>query len=165
MGIMAIEIERAEARGEKVIGSSFTKEVRDVELNNFEVGDVFTIPETFEVRQQKFGGNTTEYIFVDVNGNAKRFYPSVMWKRRQRYTEEKSADGKSIPVPTGEYIHTTGKVAEDFRKFGTVQNAMESLKGKAIKIAGVTPVNTLRYGTTTLTTSNIFQIEYADTKK
>ena len=162
MAIMSVEIGRANTNGERVKGNTFSAATRDVEINGFVKGDYFTIPDTFEVREMSFGSNKSEYIFVTVNGvdNAKKFFPSMMWKRRLEYKEEKASDGGIIPTPIG-WKHTMGKAAEDFLKFGTVQEAMENLKGKTLEITNVEEVRTVRYGTTNdMVTTNIYTIDY-----
>ena len=162
MAIMSVEIGRANTNGERVKGNTFSAATRDVEINGFVKGDYFTIPDTFEVREMSFGSNKAEYIFVTVNGvdNAKKFFPSMMWKRRLEYKEEKASDGGIIPTPIG-CKHTMGKAAEDFLKFGTVQEAMENLKGKTLQIVDVEEVRTVRYGTTNdMVTTNIYTIDY-----
>ena len=162
MANMIVETGRANANGERIKGNSFSAATRDVEINGFVRGDYFTIPDTFEVREMSFGRNKAEYIFVTVNGvdNAKKFFPSMMWKRRLEYKEEKATNGEVCPVPIG-WKHTTGKAAEDFLKFGTVQEAMENLKGKTLVIADVEEVRTVRYGTTNdMVTTNIYTIDY-----
>ena len=162
MANMTVATEKANTNGERIKGNSFSKEVRDVEINGFVKGDYFTIPDTFEVREISFGKNKAEYIFVTVNGtnDVKKFFPSMMWKRRLEYKEEKASNGEVLPVPIG-WKHTTGKAAEDFLKFGTVQEAMENLKGKTLVIADVEEIRTVRYGTTNdMVTTNIYTIDY-----
>lgn len=146
------EMKRALANGAEIVGNKFSFAVRDVELNSFEEGDVFGIPEKFQVIRDNYS-ERAEFIIVDVNGKEKRFYPSIMWKRRRVVNEDGTL--------TDNYIHTTGKAAEDFRKHATVQEAMEALAGKKLKITKMDPVRCLRYGTTEITTSNIPVIEYA----
>lgn len=154
MGVLATEIARARAQGVVSIGNQFTKAIRDVELNNLEKGDVFTIPTEFDVQSQKIGENTAEFIFVEVaGGNVKRFFPSTFSKMRTIHNE----DGTS----TGQRVFTTGKAAEDFRKYGTVQEGMENLKGKKLIITDMKPVRCLRYGTTTMNTEYVPVIDYA----
>lgn len=167
MSIMSIEAEKANTNGERIKGNSFSKKMRDVEINGFVKGDYFTIPDTFEVREIVYPNGRAEYIFVTVNGtnDVKKFFPSMMWKRRLEYKEEKASNGEVLPVPIG-WKHTTGKAAEDFLKFGTVQEAMENLKGKTLVIADVEEIRTVRYGTTNdMITTNIYTIEYKTTSQ
>ena len=65
---MSIEAEKANTNGERIKGNSFSKKMRDVEINGFVKGYYFTIPDTFEVREIVYPNGRAEYIFVTVNG-------------------------------------------------------------------------------------------------
>jgi hypothetical protein len=66
----------------------------------------------------------------------------VFTKARQVYNE----DG----TMTNKRVYTTGSAADLFRTKGTVQDAMNLMKGKTITVTAVNEVRTLRYGTTDL---------------
>lgn len=147
MATLDVEIRRAQAQGAKKV-SDFSGGVRSLENTGLEKGDVFTFPETYDIYERKFGENTAQFIFVEIgNGNVKPFYPSTFTKSRTIYNE----DGTS----TGQRVHTTGTAAEIFQKAGTVKEGMDALKGKTVIVSDITPVTTLRYGTTELMKAQI----------
>lgn len=153
MATLAIEIKRAEAAGDKKI-TGFTGAVRSLENLNLEVGDEWTFPTTFDVYEQKIGDSVAQYIFVEINGNAKKFYPSTFTKSRTIYNE----DGTS----TSTRVHTEGTAAELFRTAGSINEAMQLLAGKKVKVTNMKTVRTLRYGTTTLMNATIPTIDLAE---
>lgn len=153
MAILAVEIKRAEAAGDKKI-AGFTGAVRSLENLNLEVGDEWTFPTSYDVYDQKIGENHAQYIFIDVKGNAKKFYPSTFTKSRTVYNE----DGSS----TEQRVHTEGTAAELFRSAGSVDEAMKLLAGKKVKVTDVKTVRTLRYGTTSLMNATIPTIDLVE---
>jgi hypothetical protein len=141
---LVVEDSKANENGAKRI-AEFGGAVRSVENTNFEAGDTFTIPEDFEIWEEPIQGSdkVMQYIFVELtNGKVKRLYPSVFTKARQVYNE----DG----TMTNKRVYTTGSAADLFRTKGTVQDAMNLMKGKTITVTAVNEVRTLRYGTTDL---------------
>lgn len=144
MGALSVEKERALKGGDKKV-SGFTGAVRSLDSLTVELGDTFTLPDTYEVFEQKFGkgdsANTTQYIFVECGkDNFKKFYPSTFTKSRAIYDE----DG----TPTGERAHTKGTAAELYRQSGSVAAGMDALKGKTLKVTDMVTVRTLKYGST-----------------
>ena len=121
---------------------------------NLEVGDEWTFPTSYDVYDQKIGDNHAQYIFIEVNGNAKKFYPSTFTKSRTIYNE----DGTS----TEQRVHTEGTAAELFRSAGSVDEAMKLLAGKKVKVTDVKTVRTLRYGTTSLMNATIPTIDLVE---
>lgn len=151
MATMEVEMARAKARGDKKV-NGFSGEIRSLENLGLEVGDTFTIPETFDIYEQKIGENSAQYIFVTLsNGNVKPFYPSTFTKRRTVYNE----DGTS----TGEFKYTLGSAAELYRSKGSVQAGMEALKGLSLTVSNIDLVPTLRYGTTSMMKAQIPTID------
>ena len=153
MATLAVEIKRAEAAGDKKI-AGFTGAVRSLENLNLEVNDEWTFPTSYDVYDQKIGDNHAQYIFIEVNGNAKKFYPSTFTKSRTIYNE----DGTS----TEQRVHTEGTAAELFRSAGSVDEAMKLLAGKTVKVTDVKTVRTLRYGTTSLMNATIPTIDLVE---
>lgn len=155
MATFAVEIERNLARGDKKVGNKFAGEVRSLETLSLEVGDKFTIPKEFEVYEQKLSGNTVQYIMVELaNGNAKPFYPSTFTKRRTVY----DADGTITNVRK----HTMGSAAELFRKYPSVQEGMEALKGKTLEVTNIELVPTMRWDRSGLMNAQIPTIEIVE---
>lgn len=155
MATLAVEVSRAEARGDKKV-NGFTGAVRSLENIGLEKGDVLEIPEKFDVFEQKIGDGTAQYILCKLNGteNVKPFYPSTFTKSRTVYNE----NGES----TRERVHTTGSAAELFRSYGEVAKGMDALRGKKIAVTDIKEVRTLRYGTTSLMTAQIPVIDLVD---
>lgn len=151
MATLEQEVKRNLARGDKKV-NGFSGAVRSLENLGLEKGDEFTIPESFDVYEQKIGDNKVEYIMVELkNGNAKPFYPSTFTKSRTVYNQ----DGTS----TGTRVATKGSAADLFRQYGSVQDGMNALKGKTLKVSDIEQVDTLRYGTTSLMKAQIPTIE------
>lgn len=153
MATLAVEIKRAEAAGDKKI-AGFTGAVRSLENLNLEVGDEWVFPEKFDVYEQKIGDNVAQYIFIEINGNAKKFYPSTFTKSRTIYNE----DGSS----TGDRVHTEGTAAELFRSAGSVNEAMKLMAGKKVKVTDMKTIRTLRFGTTSLMNTTIPTIDVVE---
>ena len=152
MAKLEVEMARAAANGDKKV-TGFTGGVRSLENVALELNDTFTFPITFDVYEQKIGDNTAQYIWVILeDGNAKRFYPSTFTKSRTIYNE----DGTS----TGERKFTLGTAAEEFRKHGTVEEGMNALAGKRVKVTNIETIRTIRYGTNQVTNSQIPQIDF-----
>lgn len=155
MASLEQEVKRNLARGDKKV-NGFTGAVRSLENLGLEKDDQFTIPTTFEVYEQKIGDNTVQYIMVELtNGNAKPFYPSTFTKSRTVYNQ----DGSS----TGTRAFTKGSAAELFRQYGSVQEGMNALKGKTLKVTDIELVDTLRFNTTNLMKAQIPTIDIVDT--
>lgn len=151
MATLAVEKDRAIARGDKQV-NGFSGAVRSLDSLALEEGDEFKVPESFNVMEQKIGDGVAQYILVELtNGNAKPLYPSTFTKTRTVYNE----DGTS----TGTRVHAEGSAAELFRTKGSIQEAMEALKGKTLKVSDVKTVRTLRYGTTSLMNAQIPTID------
>lgn len=131
-----------------VAGGQFTGDVMPIDLNTLGKGDEFVLPNTYEVYEQSFGsGNTTQFILVDVNGEGKRFYPSTLWKRRMVVKD----DG----TPTGQWEHASGTMVDEFQKYGSVNDAMNALKGRRVRITDMKQVKTLNFTGTRVSTANI----------
>lgn len=151
MATLEEEIKRATTNGDKQV-AGFTGSVRSLENLALEKGDKFTMPNDYKVYAQKLGDNEVEYIWVVLqNGNAKKFFPSTFTKSRVRYNE----DG----TPTTERVHTKGTAAELYRKYVTVKEGMDALKGKTLEVTDIENVRTLRFNTTQLMTSQIPTID------
>lgn len=154
MAGLTVEIQRNQARGDKKV-KGFTGAVRSLENFVLEIGDEFTIPEKFDVYEQNLGNAKVQYIMVELtNGNAKPFYPSTFTKSRSVFNE----DG----TPTGVRKHTMGTAADEFRKHRNVQEAMESLRGKTLKVSDIEIVRTLRFGTRELVYAQIPTIDIVE---
>lgn len=158
MAGLAIEIKRAEAQNAQRV-TKFTGGVRSLEGTGFEVNDTFTFPTEYEIFEQKFrdSNNSAQFIFVKVNNddnNYKPFYPSMFTKSRAIYNEDLTL--------TGERAHTTGTAAAVFQACGSVDEAMDKLKGKTVKITAIRTIRTKRYGVNELQNAQIYQIDFVE---
>ena len=62
MATLAVEVARAEARGDKKV-NGFSGAIRSLENVGLEQGDILTIPDKFtDIYEQKIGDNTAQYI-------------------------------------------------------------------------------------------------------
>jgi len=133
---MDIEIEKQRVLangGEK--HAKFMNPIRG-EINLFEPGDEFTVPQDYVVMAEKMvnarpGTKSPEFIFVNVtnNGNdvgVKRLYPSMFTKSVPTYDP---ATGTRNGV-----LRASGEIADKFRQYADVNKAMADLcVGKKIK--------------------------------
>lgn len=162
MATLAVEVKRAESRGDKK-ANGFIGAVRSLENTGLEEGDVLVIPTDFSdvTYDQMLNGNKVQYVLCQIDGteNVKAFYPSTFTKVRTVYNENGSrVEQGGRPVRK----YTMGTAAELFRTFGSVEEGMNALRGKKIKVTKITPVRTLRYGTTELMTAQIPTIDLVE---
>lgn len=154
MAKLDVEKARALANGDTPV-TGFSGGVRSLENVALEVGDEFIFPDKYEVFEQKFGESIAQYIWVVLaNENAKKFYPSTFTKSRAVYNE----DG----TPTAVRKHTLGTAAEEFRKHATVNDAMNALAGKRVKVTNIETIRTIRYGTNQVVNTQIPQIDFVE---
>lgn len=142
---------------------SFPGEMRDAEIITFKEGDVFTIPQEFEIFGIKLAGSEDPVPFIlvetngkDGNGFAKRFFPSTFWKSRTVYTKDK--------IPTEKHVSVSGTAVDFVHKYTTVEEAMNALKGKKLKISKMTNVVTLSFRGN-LVNTNIPVIDFVEDEK
>lgn len=153
MASLEIEMKRAKAQGDRP-AKGFSGAVRSLENPGLEAGDKFTFPDEYKVFKTTIGENEAEYIFVDVNGNTKKFFPSTFTKSRSVVDEDGTL--------TGERAHTEGTAAELYRSAGTVKEGMDLLKGKTVEVTDLAAVRVLRFGTEQVTTTYIPTIDLVD---
>lgn len=169
---MAHATQIADRNGETVKGYAFTGTMRDFDFSGLVEGDEFTVPKTYEVREQKMGISprtgkeiVTEYIFVETSSGTKRFYPSMFSKIILVY--EKTEPNQPLKVArdaNGVAItrHHEGTAVDLFRsKMPDVNAGVQALanSGKKVKIVKATPVLTRAFGREVLTNANIYQID------
>lgn len=156
-------VEKAKKETNVVSLASFPGEMRDAEIVTFKEGDVFTIPERFDILGVKLAGSEDPVPFIlvetngkDGNGFAKRFFPSMFWKSRTVYTKDK--------VPTDKHVSVSGTAVDFVHQYTTVEEAMNALKGKKLKISKMTSVVTLSFRGN-LVNTNIPVIDLIEDKK
>lgn len=132
--------------------AEFNSKTRSHEFSGIEKGDQFTIPQDFEIWEEDLNGTKLQYINVTTTtGASKHFYPVVFIKSRTVYTEDL--------LSTGKRVYTDGTAAEFVRTFNTLQEGMEALRGKTLKVTEMRTVRTLRYNTTSLMNAQIPTID------
>lgn len=156
-------VEKAKKETNVVSLKSFPGEMRDAEIVTFKEGDVFTIPAQFDILGVKLAGSEDPVPFIlvetngkDGNGFVKRFFPSTFWKSRTVYTKDK--------VPTEKHVSVSGTVVDFVHQYTTVEEAMNALKGKKLKISKMTSVVTLSFRGN-LVNTNIPVIDFVEDKK
>ncbi len=148
------EIQKAVANGDKKV-AKWEGGVRSLDLQTFEKGDTFTIPENPDIYETKVGDRKVQYIFVEVqNGAFKKFYPSTLTKSRQPYDENL--------MPVGNRIHTTGTAASAFQNSGTVEEGMNKLANKKLVISDIQIIRSMRFDRPELQNVQIPVIDFAD---
>lgn len=137
-------VEKAKKETNVVSLTSFPGEMRDAEIVTFKEGDVFTVPKQFDILGVKLAGSEDPVPFIlvetdgkDGRGFAKRFFPSTFWKSRTVYTKDK--------IPTEKHVSVSGTAVDFVHQYTTVEEAMNALKGKKIKISKMTSVITLSF--------------------
>jgi hypothetical protein len=153
MPTLEVELARAKAAGDKQI-AGFTGAVRSLDPITVEEGDTFTFPTEYKVYEQDINGGKAQYIFIDVEGTAKKFYPSIFTKRRTVCNEDKSL--------TDQRVYTTGSAAELFRTAGSVAEGMEKLKGKKVKVTRMDIFRTLSFDRSAVVNCQIPVIDLVD---
>lgn len=124
---------RAIANGDYRV-SDFSGAVKAMESFGFEEGDVFTVPTEFNVFCQRVGGCISEYIFVVTQDDqVRKLYPSHFTRRVRKH------DGSDWVG----YVCAKGTACDLYRKFGSIGEAMDALKGKTIRVSNVERVLTL----------------------
>ena len=94
----------------------------------FELGDVFTMPTQFYVLSERIGETCNQFIFVETrNGDVRKLYPSQLSRRVSVYN--------FAGEPIGMVVSADGTASQLYKQFGTVQEGMEALKGKTIRVA------------------------------
>lgn len=156
MASIEFEIQRAVLNGDKP-ETGFTGAVRSLDSTNLEQGDTWTFPEQYDVYSQKVGTAWVQYIFIEVNGNAKKFFPSTFTKRRTVCEEDGTLTTKRV--------HTEGTAAELYRTAVSVEEGMNLLKGKTVKVTKMVTIRCLQYGSTQVVNTMIPTIDLVEDKK
>jgi hypothetical protein len=147
----------------KAANNKFGKRVRNVDQDPMDVGDTFTIPADYEVLEASInGGDPTPFILVplvnEVTGITRnfRFFPNMLAKAIYPIVNGKR-DGK---------VKTVGTAALAYQKFAEqgdegMDNAVQSLVGKKIKVTAKQQYTVLEYGTTNEVPTNIYTYDFA----
>lgn len=116
----------------------------------FEEGDVFTMPTQFNVFEEKIGETYNQFIFVETqNGDVRKLYPSQLSRRVRAY----DMDGTPLTVVTA-----NGTASQLYKMYGTIDDGMNALKGKTIRVSKATLVGTMMFGEYTHKTVYTFDL-------
>lgn len=159
MGKLQFEKERALAQGTQKV-NSFSGATRSLELSTLEQGDVFTVPEKFEVFKEKIGEGYAEFIFVEnQHGDAKKLYPSMFTKSRTMVNEDSTPmtkDGRVVRMSS------EGTACTEYRNHATVQEAMESLINKPIEVSEVKIGRVNAFGTKNVVNTQFLVLNFVE---
>ena len=154
------EVARAKAQGDKVV-SGFTGGVKCPDATRWEIGDVFSIPETFSVFRHTFenGKSFSEYLFVNAKSadgteRTKKFFPAQFTKTRFEVND----DG----APTGSRYQTAGTAAEWYRNQASINEAINALKGRAIKVANITTIKSWNFDHTYIVDAHLLTLDFVE---
>lgn len=156
------------AAGAKELGS-FSGNVRNMDANDpLAEGDVIAIPKTINALSAEMvqNGQTVmrdgkpvvlEFILVEVtnkDGNKRvtRFFPNQLAKIAFPINEEGKVTGK---------VKTTGTATMEYCKYSGVQEAMQALAGKNIKVSKSTEYTVWNFGRTAKQQTHIYQYDFA----
>lgn len=148
MNKLEIAYFRAKAEG-ALIASGFSGVIPG-EPMGFEEGDVFTMPTQFVVIEEKIGETYNQFIFVETqNGNVRKLYPSQLSRRVPAY----NMDGTPLTV-----VSANGTASQLYKMYGTINEGMNALKGKTIRVSKATLVGTMMFGEYTRKTVYTFDL-------
>lgn len=153
---------RAMAQG-TIGGSSFKGARRSGGDSILSLGDEWTFPATYEVcTNTNLGSDGVEYIFIETApGVEKQFYPSTLDKNVEVYTPAKNTN--SFPTPTGKRVGTKGNVIDFLKEFVTIDEMMQALRNRRVKITNVETVATSNYNDPRRTrNTQIYTIDFVD---
>lgn len=143
-------------------GNKFNTPVRNMDAGDpLSVGDVITIPTNYKVLQTKLNpqdpnARLVSFIMVEVkNDDTKternmRFFPNQLAK----VVFPVDADGKRLPK-----VKTTGTATKEYTSHATIDEAMEALKGKQIKVTKDDVYQTLRFGDNAIVNTHVYNYD------
>lgn len=140
------------------VADGFSKSIpMPFEANGLEVGDVITLPKDYsgKIFTQIINGNEAQFVVaevikVDGTKSSMNFYPSSLTK--SIFPAEMSEDGNvKLKLPV---LNPLGQVVSDYLSFrgkgddnqSDVAKAMNSFKGKSIKITNRTEIPVQKIG-------------------
>lgn len=156
------EINNSKGTVTKVEGNKFNKAVRNMDAGDpLSVGDVITIPTEFKVLQVNLTPDAKTptmalFIMVEVKNEDTgaernmRFFPNQLAK----VAFPVDADGKRLPK-----VKTTGSATKEYTSHATIDEAMEVLKGKQIKVTKDDVYQTLRFGDNAIVNTHIYNYD------
>lgn len=166
---LANEVARAKAEGHVGV-THFEGANRNLDQTFLEKGDVFTIPSVLNSENsfmQKFGTNKTYYILCEgthENGGnfVVRFYPSMLVKSVVVYEDTDPTEPLRPVQRNGvDYrVRAEGTAATAYAAIPVLNEAINSLAGKKIKVSDVKVYKTRRYGTEELRNTQVGKFDF-----
>ena len=156
------EINNSKGTVTKVEGNKFNTPVRNMDAGDpLSVGDVITIPTEFKVLQVNLTPDAKTptmalFIMVEVKNEDTgaernmRFFPNQLAK----VAFPVDADGKRLPK-----VKTTGSATKEYTSHATIDEAMEALKGKQIKVTKDDVYQTLRFGDNAIVNTHVYNYD------
>lgn len=144
--------------------NKFGRRVRNVDQDPMDVNDEFTIPADYEVLMTSINGSDpTPFILLPLHNPTTgitrnfRFFPNMLAKA-------------IYPIVNGKRenkVKTVGTAALEYQKFADqgdegMDNAVQALVGRKIRITAKTPYTVLEYGTTNEVPTNIYTYDFAN---
>ena len=124
---------------------------RSLDLNGFEVGDVLVFPKKYEgdsavMNDNRFkdrDGKPAQFVIIPTEaGGCRRVYASTFSKSRQIYDQI----SEGVIHPSGKIARVTGTAVDLVQSTqGTLQDQMESLLGKKVKVSAINTYKTRRF--------------------
>lgn len=122
---------------------AFSNSFRSSTLTNLNEGEIFTIPEDYQVFERKIGDRTAQYINVPTNtGRVVQFYPTSM----ARIAFEVDENGKNIRENGRmKVVRSSGDVVT-FIDGKAINDTMEAMKGCQIAYGDIQRIRTREFG-------------------
>lgn len=160
----AIQQEIVNGRGAvtKVAENKFDAPVRNMDLGDpYQEGDEFTIPANWKENILQVtiteGQTPAKFIMVETKNpetgveKNMRFFPNQLAKVVYPVDE----DGKRLPK-----VKTTGTAAKAYAGFNGIDEALDALVGKTIKVTKDSTYRTERFGDRQIVNTHIFQYDF-----
>lgn len=127
--------------------------IRSTEVNNFEKGDHFVVPQNCEIVKVPVGTGTSvayctsvETFGVDGKGKktpkgVKTFYFSSLAKVVRSYSAKK--EGEETTLVPGEFVKASGSASDLYKACSNMADGISAIEGKEIEVVDVKSVTTL----------------------
>lgn len=148
-----------------VADNKFGKRVRNVDQDPMDKDDVFEIPADYKVVEAPLvaGGEPQKFILIPITNEKSgvtrnfRFFPNMLAKVVYPIVNGKR-EGK---------IKTTGSAAKAYQQFADqgeegMDNAVQALVGKKIRVADKQTYLTTEYGSTKEVNTNIYTYDFVE---
>ena len=163
MNELELYLEKAKASDEGI--GSFSEVIGNVPTP-WEKGDIITFPKTVKGNafKTKIGNKKYEYIVVAVKGadgteRFANFFPSL-FRRRARKCDWETVDGVDVAIPTKDFVVAGGSIVNKlYTKSARMNEVMNALLGKSIKISEVHEVESQEFGSENQQLAKVYDFE------